>query len=157
MEKPKKGFQKGHRNYLKCHTEIVKKLLSDTRKGEDNPNWKGGKKQYICSKCGKSFLSYPRQYKNGKGRLFCSLKCACWKGDDVKYIALHQRIYKLFGKASKCEACQTKLAKRYTWANISGEYIFDKKDWLQLCSSCHIKYDRYGYSLLILGVNYGRI
>jgi hypothetical protein len=64
-----------------------------------------------------------------------------WKGEDAGYIAHHMRIYK-FGKPSLCEHCGTTTAKRFEWANISKEYKMDRSDWLRLCVSCHIKFDK---------------
>ena len=65
-----------------------------------------------------------------------------WKGDNVGYNALHARVRKNLGKAIKCEHCLTKTAKKYEWANKSHKYLTDLSDWIQLCTSCHIKYDK---------------
>jgi hypothetical protein len=32
--------------------------------------------------------------------------------------------------------------KSFQWANISKKYLRDFSDWMQLCASCHAKYDR---------------
>lgn len=63
-----------------------------------------------------------------------------WKGDQVGYIALHKWIYRHFGKPKKCEFCGKKK-KKYYWANKTGEYKRMRKDWIQLCMSCHVRYD----------------
>ena len=44
-----------------------------------NPNWRGGKEAFICSKCGKSFLRYrssffKNRFKETK-KYYCSKKC----------------------------------------------------------------------------------
>lgn len=77
----------------------------------------------------------------GKGR-FGSLHNA-WKGDDIGYQGIHVWIWGKFGKASKCEnlRCKNKFPKRFEWANISGQYRRDRSDFIQLCCSCHRKYD----------------
>ena len=66
-----------------------------------------------------------------------------WKGDMVGYVALHEWIYLHYGKANKCENknCEYKNPKRYEWANISGKYLREISDWIQLCPSCHKKID----------------
>ncbi len=64
-----------------------------------------------------------------------------WKGDKVGYAGLHIWIKKQFGKASKCVVCDSRESRTYNWANISGEHRRDMSDYIQLCVSCHRKYD----------------
>lgn len=64
-----------------------------------------------------------------------------WKGEKAGYVAKHMWILKHHGKAEKCELDSTHTAKRYEWANISGEYLRDKSDYMSLCPSCHRKMD----------------
>jgi hypothetical protein len=66
-----------------------------------------------------------------------------WKGDKVKYRALHHWVVRRLGKARNCEHCGTVAASRYEWANKSHAYRRDLEDWMQLCLSCHKKYDKY--------------
>ena len=69
---------------------------------------------------------------------------ARWKGDKVTYGALHTWIYRELGKAKYCLFAKTlysDCSKTFSWANISGEYKRDLKDWMQLCMSHHKKYD----------------
>lgn len=70
-----------------------------------------------------------------------------WKGDQVKYRSLHSWVERRLGKPQLCSNCQTNKSKRFNWANISHEYKRDLDDWIRLCGSCHIKYDRYGMKL----------
>lgn len=70
-----------------------------------------------------------------------------WKGHAVGYMALHSWVKRQMGRASHCEYCKLDKVppgkKRYfQWANLSKEYHRDVKDWIQLCSQCHAKYDR---------------
>lgn len=69
---------------------------------------------------------------------------SAWRGDDVGYGAVHDWIKKTLGKPSECKNCGTKEAKRFEWANISGEYKRDVNDWLRLCTKCHHKMDGSG-------------
>ena len=67
-----------------------------------------------------------------------------WLGDDVGYSGVHIWLIKTHGKATHCEFVDTTCTKKsatYEWANISGEYRRDKTDYMQLCKSCHVKYD----------------
>lgn len=63
-----------------------------------------------------------------------------WKGDNVGYDALHDWVKKHLGKAFECYHCYS--TKKVQWANKSREYKRDLTDWLQLCQSCHTKYDK---------------
>ncbi len=77
-----------------------------------------------------------------------------WTGDLVKYDAVHKWIYKLYGKADRCENLdcvyprldargKVMLApKRYEWAALEHAYTRDRKDWAMLCPSCHQNYDK---------------
>lgn len=75
-----------------------------------------------------------------------------WKEKPV-YISLHTWIYTNFGKAVKCEmpGCKyprvgdknkmLEAPKRFEWSNKTGVYNRVRKNWWQLCPSCHRKYD----------------
>ncbi len=67
-----------------------------------------------------------------------------WKGDSVKYSALHMWVGKHKGKPMRCERCNFKAENpsQIHWANKSYEYKRDLTDWLRLCVSCHKKYDK---------------
>jgi len=121
--------------------------------------------QKKCKMCGVFFRDYNQK--------FCSKKCyslyqskfppptafkkGCnkprgektwnWKGTEVGYCALHNWLYLRVGKPQKCECCGTKTAKKYEWANISGEYKRDIKDWWRLCTSCHRYFDGHAYKM----------
>lgn len=66
-----------------------------------------------------------------------------WKGDSVGYGALHDWVKRRLGKASLCSECFS--TDNVQWANKSQEYKRELSDWLQLCASCHAKYDGIGY------------
>lgn len=68
-----------------------------------------------------------------------------WKGDKAGYTAIHDWVYIHLGTPKKCEGCDTKTAKKYEWANLSGKYERIASDWKRLCTSCHRKHD--GHSL----------
>lgn len=70
-----------------------------------------------------------------------------WKGEEAGYVAKHMWIIKYYGKAHKCENpdCKSRNAKRFEWANISGNYLRDVSDYKMMCPSCHRKMDRGNY------------
>ena len=52
-------------------------------------------------------------------------------------------------KTGQCTNCAEE--RKTEWANKSGKYLEDEKsDWLELCISCHRKYD-FQYNLKLLG------
>ena len=66
-----------------------------------------------------------------------------WKGNKVKYGALHDWVYYHKGEPIKCRHCKiTSKEKRICWANKSHKYKRILTDWISLCYSCHSKYDR---------------
>ena len=61
------------------------------------------------------------------------------------YRNLHKRIQRRFGKANFCEHCHTSNGL-YEWANISNKYDeYDRSDWMTLCHTCHVRYDKNKY------------
>ena len=67
-----------------------------------------------------------------------------WKGDNVGYLALHAWVARQLGKPKKCEDCRTSDPnKKYQWANISGGYKRDLKDFKRLCLRCHRSFDNH--------------
>jgi hypothetical protein len=73
-----------------------------------------------------------------------------WKGGKVKNSGLHAYMQTTYGKGERCEQCDTegkyyigKVYKRWSieWANITGVYDRERKNWKQLCKKCHIKHD----------------
>lgn len=58
------------------------------------------------------------------------------------YNNVHYLIRKTYGKADHCEFCNIKGAKKYEWALLKGKDIeFKRENFIQLCKSCHSKYD----------------
>lgn len=66
---------------------------------------------------------------------------ANFKGENVGYDALHDWVNRHKGKASICKHCGKDYG-RIEWANKSHEYKRDLNDWIPLCKSCHIKFDK---------------
>lgn len=71
-----------------------------------------------------------------------------WKGDNASYSAFHMYLRKNYGNPLICESCMKigakGLAGRWNidWAlKIGFEHDHKRENYLQLCRSCHMKYD----------------
>lgn len=68
-----------------------------------------------------------------------------WRGDLIKVPGIHTWLERIYGKPHRCDNpnCNYKKTIRWDWALIHGkEYERKRKNFLRLCRSCHIKYDR---------------
>lgn len=65
-----------------------------------------------------------------------------WKGDKVGYNGVHNWMKRHHGQPQFCEFCKSRKEKMYDWANIDGKYRRYRVDWLRLCRSCHIAFDK---------------
>ncbi len=74
-----------------------------------------------------------------------------WKGNDASYGAKHVFIISVLGKADHCSFDKTHTASRFNWCNVSGSYLRELDDWIQLCPKCHKEYDiiRRGYVVYV--------
>lgn len=108
----------------------------------------------ICSTCKKEFTSYKSK--------FCSHKCytdsrvgvkrpehsKAMSKDNLTYSGVHSWVSRNFDKLEVCDHCKTDPGKASDgrnlihWANKTGAYLKDRGDWLCLCQSCHMKYDK---------------
>lgn len=64
-----------------------------------------------------------------------------WKGGEASYTAIHIWIKKYWGKPDHCDICHCDSASRFEWCNKDKQYRRVRQDWLQMCPSCHRKYD----------------
>jgi hypothetical protein len=66
-----------------------------------------------------------------------------WMGEFPSYMAVHLWLRKNFIKPSKCEMCKKDglSGRKIHWANISGKYKRDRKDYKALCPVCHRVFD----------------
>lgn len=62
-----------------------------------------------------------------------------WKGEDVKYAALHEWVARLKTKTGVCSGCGRERPTQ--WANISGAYLRNLADFAELCQECHGELD----------------
>ncbi len=62
----------------------------------------------------------------------------------TEYSSIHSKLIIKYGKARRCEnpGCKYKNPKRFEWALKKGrKYSVNRDDYIQLCPSCHRKYD----------------
>jgi len=64
-----------------------------------------------------------------------------WKDSEASYAAIHMWITRHWGKPDHCDYCQCQNASRYEWCNLDKRYKRIRDDWIQLCPSCHRKFD----------------
>ena len=57
------------------------------------------------------------------------------------YWAVHKWMMYWFGRPTVCENCKQEK-KHIDWANLSGEYRYDRDDFKALCRSCHRIFDK---------------
>ena len=59
------------------------------------------------------------------------IKCACGCGKSLNKYDSHNRVRTMLNGHQS----------RYHWANVSGKYLRDISDWIQLCVKCHKQFD----------------
>ena len=137
------GFHKGMISWNKGK-KVRLNPKGEFRKGIKPWNT-GSRKQRVkckCKVCGKVFEEFASGIAEGRGK-YCSRACwlkIVWKGENVKYQALHQWVRRNLGEPEECSFCHKK-EKDMQWANKSHEYKRNLTDWIRLCRSCHKKYD----------------
>jgi hypothetical protein len=66
-----------------------------------------------------------------------------WKGNKAMYGTLHDWVSLHLGRPKKCSKCgKTDKDAIYQWANISGKYLRNLKDYKRLCVQCHRAEDK---------------
>ena len=138
----------------------TRKKMSRSRKGRKataktreriklaQQKWRNPNVKIICQICEKQFeVIFSRKDK----AKYCSKKCQ-WVGyknhiprnkgvhKSKTYGGFHYKVRKLRGTPSYCEECGTTTAKKFEWANLTGNYS-DINDYKRMCASCHDKFD----------------
>lgn len=89
------------------------------------------------------FIKGQKGFWKGKERLKEG-KATHWKGDKAGYHAKHRWVESKLGKPNTCAKCKKGELKgaQIHWANRSGKYKRDLKDWIRLCAGCHGRFDK---------------
>jgi len=66
-------------------------------------------------------------------------KNPAWNFINPHIKTIHRRFRNKYGKAVLCGHCGSTV--NVEWSNKNHAYDFVRKDWRQLCRSCHNKYD----------------
>ena len=68
-----------------------------------------------------------------------------WKGDEAGYVSKHMWMHRHHTKTGTCNHCNKEVGTAFPtgteWANISGKYLRDRNDFIELCRSCHRIFD----------------
>jgi hypothetical protein len=119
-------------------SEETKKKISESEKGKFVS--KETRELISKSKKGKMVGSKHHMYgRTGEQNPNFKDNSPTWKGDKASYFVKHTWINKHYPKKGKCYFCGQKRFTHY--ANISGKYKRDIKDFVELCVSCHKKFD----------------
>lgn len=113
-----------------------------------------------CKNCGKDYERAVSQIA-WRGTGYCSRKCQwesmktlrqgklnrAWVGNNISYTALHRWIRDRSGNPKECSICKKtgeKINGKWSiqWANISGRYNRNLKDYTGMCVKCHTTYDK---------------
>jgi hypothetical protein len=64
-------------------------------------------------------------------------------GTISEYKYIHYKVGVAFGKPGRCEDCGTDnlVGRKIHWANTTGIYNTDRKNWRRLCVRCHAIFD----------------
>lgn len=148
------------------YSEESKKKMSDSQKGNKNAlgnqNWLGRKHSEKTNRKmsqvqkgkPKSLKSRKKMSESRKKLGLIGEKSKVWKGDKVSYSGLHKWVNQYRGRPSFCEDCKTTMPPKgkglkrsyFQWANVSGKYLRDLKDWIRLCVPCHKRFDKEHHS-----------
>ena len=136
------------------HTKETRMKMSEVHKGfkhteEAKRKMRKSSKGQVAWNKGRTDLPSPSQETIQKRRLkMLAEKNPSWAADKIGYGGVHNWIAKKYGVADCCENKQcSKKSITFEWANISGKYRRDRKDFMKLCRSCHRKFDNGSLSL----------
>lgn len=86
----------------------------------------------------------PRQIQNAMNKF--DIRSPRYLKEKVGYTMIHRWIRGMRGRPKACEQCgklnHESGRSRIEWATKSGKYQRDISDWIPLCRSCHMKYDK---------------
>lgn len=103
-----------------------------------------------CRKISQAMVGRKRsaEYRANISRAKLGANNGQWRGDDVGYQSAHVWLRSHFGTPAHCENCNGENAKskRYDWAHLAGNgrHSRNRDDYIRLCRSCHVRFDRYG-------------
>lgn len=134
--------------------------LNANKKGPGNPQWgkpTSQKQKELASINAKKMWADPirvAEIKKKMSEAQLGEKGSNWRGDDVRYSGLHKRFIKIHGKAFRCDYPSCKYPRKaphgklllapksFQWANLDHQYRMNKEDWMMMCASCHLLYDK---------------
>jgi hypothetical protein len=114
-----------------------------------------------CLECGAEVITYKSINKKT-----CSIECLKKQRqkprknqikENASYSAIHKYLTVTYGKPEQCKECGLKPNNKADihWANMTGEYTREKKDYKPLCRWCHLKHD--GNDIKSNGGRWGKV
>lgn len=155
------SFQRGHiawnkgmlgYNKSRKHSKATKALMSILAKERCRngtmPRSPRVRMPTTCEICNTEYYVIPSRLSKTR---YCSSDCCSvakskrtpWnKGmfNSTSYGGYHNKVRRTRGTPSFCEVCSTTTAKKFEWANLTGNYE-DVNDYKRMCTSCHSKHD----------------
>ena len=138
-------------------TEEHKQKISEGNKGKKRS--KQARKNYSLCKLGNKNPIWDKhpseETKKKMAESHTGEKAYNWK-EKVSYSGIHKWIQRNLGKADRCEnlKCLNK-SQNFDWAKLEDkEYEKKRENFLMLCKSCHIIYDKKINLQLIFIKNY---
>lgn len=76
-------------------------------------------------------------------RMTVGSSAPAWKGDAAGYSSLHGWLNVQYTKTGICERCLRHKKTDYAFRHMGDPYTRDRRDYMELCRSCHAKYDNF--------------
>lgn len=132
----KKQLSKGH-SYWNCICDCGYKYLVRGSHLID-----GRKSCGRTNKCKFAYNIAETDFKRKKAREnHIGSKNHMWKGENASIGSKHNWLHNNYKKGNMCEHCKS-TGKKLDWALIHGKkYNHNRKNFIELCRSCHLKYD----------------
>jgi len=143
--KTKKDFpQLGNSGVKKGNVPWNKGKHPDYVRGENHPMYGKKHTENSIMKMKKSLKGRTPWNKGKKTPKLSGKNNGRWKDAGVSLVALHEFVKRKKGKAKTCIVCgkkQTKNGRGVQWANLDHTYKRNLEDYVELCVSCHRRWD----------------
>lgn len=113
--------------------------------GVEVRNWKAQRCK-LCENKNRIGIKRPKSFVEKLRKIRLGSKNPFWKGENASYDAIHSWVRRNFKKPKRCNRCRKE--SRLDWANenmttgrLNKATIRERKNWIALCRSCHMKMD----------------